>query len=151
MKKEYEYEFYYSAIDPEDYDYVTFDNEYKSINAIKDAAAKVYSAEYLNSIYSSAFTGISSADGFDALAPRYIEYTDDYGSTLLMKSNTIKPLVAEKRVYLFDTAKLVRKSNANFVTIQIDSYPESSPENILTVKVTMVKENGQWLLDSATY
>ena len=148
---EIEYDFYYSAIDPEDYDYVTFDNEYKSISSIKEAAAKVYSAEYLNSIYGSAFTGISSAEGFETLAPRYIEYTDDYGSTLLMKSNTTKPLVSEKRIFLFDTAEIVRKSNANFVTIRIDSYLESTPENILTVKLTMIKENGQWFLDSGTY
>ena len=148
---EKEYDLYYTAIDPADYDYVKFDLEYKTIDSIKEAASKVYSAEYLNSIYDSLFVGVTSLEGLDALAPRYIEYTDDYGTTLLMKSNTIKPLISEQRLFLFDTAKIVKRSNKNFVTIEIDSYLESSPDSILTVRLTMTKQNGEWFLDSATY
>ena len=148
---EKEYDLYYTVIDPADYDYVKFDLEYKTIDSIKEAAGKVYSAEYLGSIYDSLFVGATSVEGLDTLDPRYIEYTDDYGTTLLMKSNTIKPLVSEQRLFLFDTAKIVKRSNKNFVTIEIDSYLESSPDSILTIRLTMTKQNGEWLLDSATY
>ena len=148
---EKEYDLYYTAIDPADYDYVKFDLEYKTIDSIKEAASKVYSAEYLNSIYDSLFVGVTSLEGLDALAPRYIEHTDDYGNTLLMKSNKTKPLVSEQRVFMFDTAKIVKRSNKNFVTIEIDSYLESSPNAILAVRLTMTKQNGEWFLDSATY
>ena len=148
---EKKYDLYYTAVDPADYDYVKFDLEYTTIDSIKEAASKVYSAEYLNSIYDSLFLGATTIDGLDSLSPRYIEYTDDYGNTLLMKSNTIKPLVTEQRKYFFDTATIVKKSNKNFVTIRVDSYLASDPSALAPLKLTMVKQNGEWFLDSATY
>lgn len=148
---EKEYDLYYTVIDPADYDYVKFDSEYKTIDSIKEAASKVYSAEYLNSIYDSLFLGASTLEGLESLSPRYIEYTDDYGTTLLMKSNTIKPLISEQREYFFDTAVIVEKSNKDFVTIRVDSYLPSDPAALAHIKLTMVKQNGEWFLDSATY
>ena len=148
------YDFYYSASDPKIYDYVRYDSPYQSIDSIKIAAEQVYSMDYLNAVYETMFVGTSSIEntsGLATLSARYIEYGDDTGNALLMKSNTYEPLIKEKRLYDFSTAEIVRKSNKNFVTIQIDSYLESSPDQRLAVKLTMVKQNNIWYLDSATY
>lgn len=154
--EEKHYDLYYSATDPSDYDYVRLDSEYYSIESMKAAAEKVYSKDYLDAVYESMFIGtayIEEASEYAVnLPPRYLERTDEYGDTTMMKSNTYDPLISEKRIFDYSTAKLVRKTNSKYVTIQIESYLESSPENRLTVKISMVKqEDGQWYLDSATY
>ena len=69
----------------------------------------------------------------------------------LMQSNTYPPLVTEKRIYDFSTAKVVRPGSKELVNIEVESYLESSPENRITVRITMVKQNGEWYLDSGTY
>ena len=150
------YDLYYTESDPKEYDYVKFDAPYKSINEIKAVAEKVYSAEYLDAVYQTMFVGTTSIEntsGLNTLSARYSEKSDEYGSVVLMKSNTYEPLISEKRLYNFDSAEIVRKSNKNYLTIEIDSYLESSPDKILRIKLTMSRSerDGKWYLDSATY
>lgn len=149
---------YYSSSDPENYDYVSDDSGYVSIDQIKLAAEKVYSKDYLeDSVYASLFTGIVMTDEGENLAgltARYIEYLPPDSSTsqtFLMMSNTYKPLITEKRIFDFSTARVVRPGNRNLVNIMIETYLASSPENRVTVRVTMVMQDGQWYLDSPTY
>ena len=147
------YETYYTLSDPTDYDYVRTDSGYLSIVAIKEAAALVYSAEYLESLYTMMFDGAAGiTENSEILMARYMEYTDpDTGEVRLMKSNTFEPLVTEKRLYDFSTAKIVRPKNKKYVTVQIESYLESSPDDRLTVKLGLKLQNGEWMLDGATY
>lgn len=149
---EVEAEFYYDSTDPDDYDYVRADGKYHSIVDIKDAAEKVYSKNYLSSLYTTLFDGVvATTDGVSGLSARYIEYTDDYGTVSLMKSNTYKPLVTEKRIFDLSTAEIVRPKRSNFVTISLESYLESKPDERTTVKLTMILQDGVWMLDSGTY
>jgi hypothetical protein len=150
--KEPVHELYYSEKDPADYDYVRMDSRYHSINEIKAAAEQVYSKEYLASIYDAQFVGTVAADqSVSGLFARYMEYTDDVGNMSLMKSNAYEPLIKETRLYLFETAKIVKPSNKNFVTVSVDSYLPSKPSDVLNVTVTMVLQDGVWMLDCATY
>ena len=150
--KEPIFESYYTQDSPEDYDYVTLGAKYHSIAEIKAAAETVYSKAYLESIYDMMFVGAAAADesvvGSDA---RYKEFQDEFGSISLTKSNTYDPLVKETRLYLFDTAEIIEPSNGEFVTIAVDSYLASKPNEILNVKVTMVLQDGVWMLDGPTY
>lgn len=146
------YEFFYDADDPADYDYVRYDQEIQSINQIKALAEQVYSKEYLEGIYESMFVGtIGAADSVNGLSARYMEYMDDEGVTSLLESNTYKPLIHERRLYDFSTAKIVRPANKKFVTIEIDSYLESNPRQIQRIRLSMTLQDGVWMLDSATY
>ncbi len=150
--KEPVFESYYTKDDPEDYDYVTLGAKYHSITEIKAAASAVYSAAFLESIYEMMFVGTVGADGsVNGVTARYKEHQDEAGNISLMKSNTYDPLIRETRQYLFDTAEIVEPSNGDFVTIAVDSYLPSKPDNILNVTVTMVLENGVWMLDGPTY
>ena len=147
------YEFFYDEKDPTDYDYVRLDCGYGTIVEMKEAAAKVYSAAYLESIYDTMFVGTAGLNEYvTGLSARYMEYADpDDGTVSLMKSNTFEPLVSERRIFDFSTAKIVRPKNKSYVTIQINSYLESAPQDILTLKIGLVLQDGQWMLDSATY
>lgn len=147
------YEMFYDQDDPYDYDYVRTDTGYFTIEQIKEAAARVYSAEYLESIYLTMFDGAAGVtENSQILSARYMEYTDpDTGESWLMKSNTFEPLVTEKRLYDFSTAKIVRPKNGQYVTIEIESYLESAPDDRLTLKLGLRLQDGEWMLDSATY
>lgn len=150
--KEPEYESFYDEEDPLDYDYVTADSPYLTVDSIKAAAEEVYSEDYLNAIYGTLFVGALGAD--DALAgvsARYIEYADSNGTVSLMMSNTYEPLIRETRVFDFSTAEIVKPSNGKYVTIAIDSYLPSAPNDRLNVRLSMALQNGVWMLDSATY
>ena len=147
------HDFYYSDNDPDGYDYVTAESKYQSIEQIKEAAEKVYSMDYLESLYEYQFDGtvIKSGETLTSSTARYMEYEDEDGIITLMVSNTYDPLVTEKRIYDYSTAKIIRPKRKDFVTISIDSYLESKPDERLNVKLTMILQDGVWMLDSGTY
>ena len=149
--KEPEHEFFYTAVDPTDYDYVRYDCEFTEISQIKAKAAEVYSSEYLESISSSMFVGTVASGSVGALKPRYMEYADDEGNVYLMESNEFETFITENREFDFSTARMVKPSNAKYVSIEIESYMPSKPNVRTTIKVSLLLENGKWMLDSATY
>ena len=148
---------YYTANDPDNYDYVSDNSPYLSIEEIKGAAEKVYSADYLESIYETLFTGVSTSDEnvtLESLSARDIEYMDAQSASTkayLMQSNTYPALVTEKRIYDFSTAEVVRPGSKKLVNIEVESYLESTPDKRETVRITMVLQDGEWYLDSGTY
>ena len=151
---EKKYDFYYTDNSPEGYDYVKFDSEIGSVAQIKEIAEKVYSKAYLEDIvYETLFIGAVSPEGteLESLNARYIDRDDADLGTVLMKSNTYEVVSNEKRIFKYDTAKIVRPSNKNTVNVTMDSYLESAPEEIINVRVTLIKQNGEWYLDSPTY
>ena len=147
------YDFYYRKdTDPAGYSYVKLDDEYGSIEAIKIYAETVYSDNYLKGVYEMLFTGAAvSEDASGVRGARYFNYEDPDGRIWLMSADDYKPLVKEKRIYDMSTAKIVRPSRSDFVNIQIESYLESTPDTRVTVTLSMIKQNGEWMLDSATY
>ena len=145
--EEEKYEFYYTDADDESYDYVRLDSGYITVEDVKEKIEEVYSYEYSNSIYGSIFDGVAS--GSAVMTPKYIEKTASNGSMMLAQSNTYGSLNIEKRVYLFDTAKINKfSSNKKLVRISIDSYLPSNPEKITHLEITMVYENGNWYLNN---
>jgi hypothetical protein len=145
-------EFYYTSDDPENYDYVRYDCGYIEINDIRAAAEKVYSKDYLEtSVYVALFTGAVTNENLDGFVARYIDYGDDEGSVSLMMSNEYEPLITETRIFDFSTAKVVKPGSKKLVNIEVETYLPSNPENRVTVRVTMVLQDGQWYLDSGTY
>ena len=146
-------DFYYSQKDPANYDYVMPDSPYQTTDQIKEAAEKVYSKDYLeNSVYLALFSGAALSDDLSGLSARYIEYSDtDMATISFMQSNTYEPLVTETRIFDFSTAAMVKPSSKKLVNIEVETYLESKPEQRVTVRVTMVLQDGQWFLDSGTY
>lgn len=145
-------EFYYTATDEPYYDYVRFDSGYLSVQDIKEQMEGVFASGYCASVEESLFTGITVSErDSGTLYARYLDIENDEGGTYLMKSNTQKGFYTARRVYLFDTMRMVKPSNARYVNVEIDTYVEGAPDEIVTVRLSLSLENGAWLLDSPTY
>lgn len=148
---EYTEPFYYTESDDLNYDYVREDAPYQTVDEIKRLAETVYSSAYRSAIYESLFTGIMVSQGnMGTLLARYVELDAEDGYTYLMKSNQAAPINVA-RVYDFSTMRMVKPSNKNYVNVQIETYLEGDEANRTTVRVSLVLENGQWMLDSPTY
>ena len=86
------------------------------------------------------------------LYARYYDYENtETGEVRLVKDNRDKGYDLKAWTYDFSTMAIVRKSNATFVTLQIDRYPAGNESARETVKFTFAKENGTWYLDSPTF
>lgn len=148
--EEKQVEFFYSATDPKGYDYVRNDAPYRTVESIKSYAETLYSKNYMTSLYSSLFDGIAS--GGSVMSARYVEQTRADNTVWLAQSNTYEALFTERRVYLYDTAEIIKwGSNRKFVRISIDSYLPSDPRNVEEIEVNLTLQNGQWFLDSPTF
>lgn len=160
--KEPMFEYEYSSSDNENYDVVRLDSKYLTIDSIKEAAEKVYSAAYLKAIYSSTFDGIRSdfADSSSTvLLARYIEESSGEGEPVYLRmSNVTKSLFSEQRTYDYTTMQIRSPYSRDRVNITIeangsyfDSETKTMKEGVHTVKLSFVLENGVWRLDSPTY
>ena len=144
--------FFYTEADDKDYDYVKESSGYLTTGQMKDAASKVYSAAFLNSVYESIFTGVIVEGGSSMLYARYYDYENtETGEVYLVKDNRDAGYELKEWTYDFSSMAIVRKSNASFVTLQIDRYPAGDASARETVKFTFAKENGTWFLDSPTF
>ena len=146
-------DFYYTADDYTDYDYVRPDSPYQSTEEIRAAAAAVYANAYLRSVTGALLDGaVGAADDPTGtiLAARYIDYRKD-GIGYLMQSNTVKGHDLPARRYDFDTMRVAKGSNSKYMKIEIESYIEGDEQNRVTVKLAFAKEGGEWYLDSPTY
>ena len=135
---------YYMDEGGSNYDYVSPESPYQSTEEIKAAAEKVYSSEYLASIYETSFIGVADPNA-GMLYARYLD-TDEG----LKKSNLHQAIITSKRIYDFDSMAVVKPSGTDYVNIEIDSHTEGSSD-VLRIRLTLVNENGEWRLDTPTY
>ena len=126
------------------YDYVTEDCPYQTTAEIKVLAEAVYSDEYLASIYETMFVGVADEHA-GMLYARYLD-TDEG----LKKSNLHESMISARRVYDYDTMVMVKPSGAQYVNLEFDTHLEGSDE-IVRVRLTLVREDDGWRLDSPTY
>lgn len=131
------------------YEVVDIESGYFTVDAIKAAASEVYSQDYLEGIYTMAFDGYS--DGEDVTTARYLEADGYFLRYAYGVKDAFDILEGKQRRYLFDTMEIVRPSSANYVNLQIDSYLLGAEDEILTVTLRFILENGKWRLDSPTY
>ena len=147
---ETKYEYYYTSTDDAGYDYVKLDSGYQSISDLKETIESAYSLDYTNSIYPMLFDGVVSGNA--VLPARYAETTASNGAMMLAQSNTYDAMKVERRVYLFETAKInVLSSSKNLVRISVDTYLPSAPDKIVTREITLVYQRGNWFLNNPTF
>ena len=126
----------------DNYEFVREESKYLSISAMKEAAERVYSADYLESAYMMAFDGYSDEIAGVTTA-RYIEW-DGW----LYKSISYEPLISETRTFNYDTMKIVKPSRGEYVNVSIESSL-GAEKLVITLAFTLT-ENG-WRLDTPTY
>ena len=133
-----------------DYNIVSRNAGYQSVEELKIAAEKVYSKALLeSSVYPAMFDGLMQqnvATGSTYLQARYIEDNQNF-YVLIEDPSTYH---ATPLIYDYSTMEIIRPSNASQVQLSIVAWEENSPNNPFQMRLSLVKENGVWLLDKLT-
>ena len=132
------------------YNIVSEQAKYHTVEEIKQAAAKVYSSALLeSSVYPGVFDGLmQSTPGSTSkyLPARYIQdNTDLY--VLIEEENAYHPTPV---IYDYASMKIIRPSNAKRVSISINAWEEDQPDRVFEMELCLLKENDVWLLDKLT-
>ena len=125
------------------YEMVSADCEYLTIDSIKMAAEKVYSRDYLESVYEMAFSGYADTNTGNVTSARYFE-TGDW----LFKNTLFEPFDLLEREYLYDSLEIIKPSSADYINISIDCLVGEETE---AITLSFILQDGEWLLDSPTY
>ena len=133
-----------------DYHIVSGRAKYHSIEEIKMAAKEVYSTSLLEeSVFPGIFDGLVVSDagsGSHYAAARYIEDNEDL-YILMEKEDAYHPTPL---VYDYATMKIIRPSNATEVLITMNAWEIDKPEIVFTMRLSLIQENGLWLLNKLT-
>ena len=133
-----------------DYNIVSKNAKYQSVEEMKIAAEKVYSKSLLeSSVYPSMFDGLMEQNvgtGSTYLQARYIE--DNQHFYVLIEDSSAYH--ATPLVYDYSSMEIIRPSNASQVIVSITAWEEGSPQKSFSMRLSLVKENGVWLLDKLT-
>ena len=125
------------------FDRTSENSEYLSIDEIKADAEKVYSKDYLLSLYESAFDGILIGN-----SGSYLRFYED-GEWLYQNSNATDFGLSE-RIFDYSTMKIIKPSAAEYVNVEIECY-SLADQNRVTYILSFIFEDGEWRLDSPTY
>lgn len=133
-----------------DYNIVSRNSKYHSVEELKQAAEKVYSKALLqSSVYPAMFDGLMQqnvATGSTYLQARYIEDNQNF-YVLIEDEDAYHPTPL---IYDYATMKIIRPSNASHVMISLNAWEEDNPQKIFEMRLSLVNEDGIWLLDKLT-
>lgn len=146
----------YDENSPVYYDYVLIDCEYQTVDSIKKAAEKVYSTDYLASVYGVIFDGFMTDE--TVVYARYMEDSTIEDGVYFLKSNRFDPYFETQTTYDCSTMKIIQPSNAKKVIVELDAngrYIDREKLEIVTgvhtKTLTFVLEDNGWRLDTPTY
>ncbi len=136
------------------YEYVTPQSKFQTVDQIKVAAEKVYSEGFLNDVlYPAAFDGYAidnSAGGTAFGLARYQELAGTFCQSLSENKDgkDLNTLYTEMRIYDYSTMKVLSLGREDACKVSMQSWLENSPENVEEVEISMILQNGEWYLDS---
>lgn len=131
------------------YDVVTPDSPYQTIQSIKDAASRVYSADLLSPLFVTAFDGhvLTGLDGKTVSSdPTFAEDENALYQSVFRENH----LTAGKRIFDYSSMKITRPGSKSAFFVTLNSYPESDPSAVSPSRLRFVLQNGSWYLDSLT-
>ena len=142
---------YYAPATVNTYDIVdTAHAKFTSIDAIKSAAARVYSPDLLEkNLFVNAFTGYAVADiGSSVVAsdPLYVEDAD----YLYQSVSRTNYLTRGTKIFDDSTLKVVKPSTSDAVYVTMNAWYLSEPSVVLTARIRLVLTDDGWRLDSLT-
>ena len=123
------------------YAFVSEDAPYQSVDALKAAAEKVFSEEYLQSIYAYAF------DGNEYTASRYFTAKDEDGKPKL-KINLQLAAMSVLQSIDVSSATVVEGTPAACV-VKVKAVNGAGKQ--IDKQIKLVKKNNAWFLDGAAY
>lgn len=123
------------------YAFVKKDAPYQTMDALKQASEKVFSEEYLQSIYAYAF------DGNEYTAARYFMAKDANGEMRLKINLELEPMSMLRSIDI-ESATVVEGTPAACV-IKVKAVNGAGKQ--IDKQIKIVKKNNAWFLDGAAY
>lgn len=127
-----------------DYLPVAEDASFKSEDEIRAATEKVFSPEMCEMLYEIAFKGVSTEDESKVAFARYIQQ----GEYLTVRVDLKDSAVDVGRTYDFDSMTVLVDEAAR---VRVEVPSEVDGKKSVNVKITIVKTENGWRLDSPTY
>lgn len=125
------------------YNKVMENSRFRSIDDMKKAAERVYSENYLDAIYETAFEGYMT--GSSSAYMRFLETSD-----WMYQSISATDFDLSERIYDYSSMEIVKPSNGEYLNITIDTYTLRD-KKVKTITLSFIYERGNWYLDSPTY
>jgi len=119
---------------------VAYDAKYRNMASIKNAAESVYSKSYLNTVYQLAFEGIES----EKITPRYKEVEGVLYVDIAHRSLDIRTVIDL-------TSAVIIKNTPSQVKIQVNYTLDGEENSDGKMTLTLINQNGVWLLDAPTF
>ena len=136
----------YDDFEEDDYLFVSDESRYLSASSIKTEAERYYAKEFLEkSVYPQTFDGIAIDDGMGYLVFAKARFYDD-GDWFYQYKDAENYFANGSLTYDFSTMKVVRPSNKNTCYVTISATLGSE---MITQRVKLQKQNGEWYLASA--
>lgn len=132
------------------YEYVTEDCGYHFVNQIKWAAEKVYTAEYLEGLYTMAFDGYADENTGAVTTARYLD-ANGWLMRYAFGDDPFDHLDGKKRLYDFDSMEIVKPYSQSYLNVAVDSYLEGAEGEVLNITLHFKKTADGWRLDAPTY
>ncbi|MBQ7336510.1 MAG: hypothetical protein IJW92_08575 [Clostridia bacterium] len=140
---------YYDFDEKGYYEYVTEYSKFASADQILAAAAKVYSAQYIDEVLSVAlFTGYTSDDGQGGSIYGMARYLED--ETWIYQSTEDNILYTAMRIYDYSTMQVISLGSSEACKVSMVSWLEDSPQETEVIELRLVLQNGEWYFDSFT-
>ena len=144
--------FVYDEDAPLHYDYVKVESPFQTPESIKELAERVYTANYLESLYVMRFDGYRTDDSI--IFARYVLSDDGR----FMKYNLFTPYFEKQTTYDLSSMKIISPSRADSVNVEITAYGtyidyeklEKATGEFKRV-LKFVKTDAGWRLDTPTY
>lgn len=125
------------------YNKVMENTRFKSIDDMKKAAERVYSENYLDAIYETAFEGYMT--GSSSAYMRFLETSD-----WMYQSISATDFDLSERIFDYSSMEIVKPSNGEYMNVTIDTYTLRD-KRVKTITLSFIYERGNWYLDSPTY
>ena len=125
------------------YNRIMDNSPYFSIDEIKQACENVYSADYREDLYESAFDGVMTGE-----SSAYVRFYDN-GQWLCQNVNATDFKLSE-RIYDYSTMSVIEPYAEDYINVSIESYTLADSMRRI-VYLSFIYENGNWYLDSPTY
>ena len=118
-------------------------SRYFDVEGMKADVEEIFSSNYLKALYETAFDGVLFSDGAYL---RFYQEGSKFYQTIGMDN-----FKYQRKIYDYSTMKIVKPSDDDFVTVEIEAYDIGMSHKRRVIEITFVKENGEWYLNSPTY
>ena len=130
---------------------------FSTVEELKKMTRKVYTTDYCNIIFASAFESAKDAYGNVESFARYIQMYDESSEanpepTYILVNTSVKPLFEDTVEYAYETLRVTRvKGRKVYVSIEATVTSSDGKSQTREIEVALIEEADGWRLDEPTY